>query len=119
MVAIACTATGAPRNGSLPRPSTCKDDGKQVYRYDGSRSRYDGRVYFERLSSIKTINRQLVSNLEKKHHDFVTFIYCNKTFSGIIDVTCIDELPESKLQDSPEKLDPSSNKPIYVLSFAE
>ena len=74
-------------------------------------SRYYGRVYFERLSSIKTVNGQPVSNLEKsflKHGDSVTYIYRNKTFAGIIDLYA-DALSESESQDSPAKQDPSNN----------
>ena len=69
-------------------------------------------MYFEKLSSIKTVNSQPVSNLEKsflKHGGTVTYIYRNKTFSGIIH-TAVDALPEeSEPQDSPEKQNPSDN----------
>lgn len=58
-------------------------------RTEGSGTKYDGRVWYEQLESIKTLNnipvtKQLVK-ADLKHGDKVTIEYEGKTFAGIID----------------------------------
>ena len=71
-------------------------------------SRYDGKVYFEKLSSIRAVNGQPVTNLEKsalKHGDSVSYVYRNKTFAGFIETseTALPVMEGEELLDSPEK----------------
>ena len=59
-------------------------------RIEGSGTRYDGRVWYEHVNSIKTVNGIAVETpLEKsglKHEDEVTLEYEGKTFAGMIDL---------------------------------
>ena len=86
-------------------------------RTEESGSKYDGRVYFERLSAIRTVNGQPVYNLEKsslKDGDSVTYIYRSKTFSGYIDCKTTppsplkDDNKDSEQQE--QQLDPSNSR---------
>ncbi len=59
-------------------------------RIEGSGTRYDGRVWYEHINSIKAVNGITVDTpLEKsglRHEDIVTLEYEGKTFVGIIDL---------------------------------
>ena len=62
-------------------------------RTEGSGTRYDGQVWYELISSLKTVNDVAVQDLDTaveksslKHGDRVTLEFEVKTFCGIIDL---------------------------------
>ena len=65
----------------------------------GSGTHYDGRVWYELLRSIRTVNGSKVSLLEKsmlKQGDRVTLEYKSKTYSGVVVIETIVECPLSQ-----------------------
>ena len=62
----------------------------------GSGTRYDGKVWYEMLSSICSINGKPTSNVEKSMltaGDKVTVMFKNKPYPGVVDPTADDEVP--------------------------
>ena len=56
----------------------------------GSGTRYDGKIWYESLSSICSINGKPTSNVEKSMlsaGDHVTVLFKNKPFQGVVDPT--------------------------------
>ena len=73
-----------------------------------SGTRYDGRVWYELLSSIQSVNGTSVSEVAKsmlKHGDRVTLEYKKRTYEGVVDVETvtdpvITEIPLGAWQDN-------------------
>ena len=56
----------------------------------GSGTRYDGKIWYELLSSICSINGTPASNVEKSMlsaGDQVTILFQNKIYGGVVDPT--------------------------------
>ena len=78
----------------------------------GSGTRYDGKVWFESLCSIRSINGTPTSNVEKSMlnaGDLVTIVFKNRTYSGVVDLTG-DVAVREESDGSPTK-SPSSAAP--------
>ena len=85
-------------------------------RTEGSGTRYDGRVWYELVTSIKTVNGVAVVDMETpldkaslKHGDKVTLEFEGKCYSGEIDLehSSPPESPRKKQQVSPKSLSDS------------
>ena len=80
-------------------------------RTEGSGTQYDGRVWYELISSLRTVNGVAVEDigtpLDKSHlkqGDRVTLDFDGKIFSGVIDFECTSTSPShSPPSESPQR----------------
>ena len=87
-------------------------------RTEGSATRYDGRVWYKHLNTIKSVNGVIVVRLKPieksdlKHGDRVRVDYEGKIFSGVIDLETESTplTPERKMPGSPHP--PSTSRQL-------
>ena len=76
-------------------------------RTEGSGTRYDGRVWYEHINTIKSVNGKFLDPLtpvqksDLKHGDRVRLQYGGKIFDGVIDFVSLPLSPEQEMRESP------------------